>query len=451
METTTKVLLHTLLVSLSSSLSDPFNTTIATTSTSNISRNDSLNDTQMYPLEGGLEPPSWPIYQPIYITVLNAVVFFTGTVGNILVIVVVVMVHDMRTPMNWYLVNLSVADLLVLLVCQPAALAEFFARDRWYLGEALCKIVPFLEHTVLHASTLVILAITVERYYAICRPLKKLALCHRPRPHRVFPVIWTIAALTSLPFVVMTHLEDTLFFDGTPCQVCATTVKEHWHFAYVIGMFVFFFVLPMLLLLCLYNCIIRCLSTSGNNLRIRQVEDVASITTHRTRKNVIKMLVGIVILFFVSLMPVRCVIIWQIFTSDVQIQDMGPESYYNIMWITRLLMYVNSAGNPIIYSLISSKFQEAFWLSLTELHRSWLSPKMVRSNVPLALLPTSERDGQRVPRVLMLKRHRTTSLSNWISSQDSPSSSPLMARGAGGGLKGRASPFVKQRFCTSIV
>ncbi|PVD31038.1 hypothetical protein C0Q70_10315 [Pomacea canaliculata] len=47
------------------------------------------------------------------------------------------MIKDMRTPMNWYLVNLSVADLLVLLVCQPAALIEFFARDRWYLGEML--------------------------------------------------------------------------------------------------------------------------------------------------------------------------------------------------------------------------------------------------------------------------------------------------------------------------
>lgn len=85
------------------------------------------------------EAPSWPAYLPIYVTILNVAIFFTGTVGNVLVVVVVVLVPDMRTPMNWYLVNLSLADLLVLLVCQPAALTEFFARDRWLLGAVLCE------------------------------------------------------------------------------------------------------------------------------------------------------------------------------------------------------------------------------------------------------------------------------------------------------------------------
>lgn len=85
------------------------------------------------------EAPSWPAYLPIYVTILNVAVFFTGTVGNVLVCVVVVMVRDMRTPMNWYLVNLSIADLFVLLFCQPAALVEFFARDRWLLGSVLCE------------------------------------------------------------------------------------------------------------------------------------------------------------------------------------------------------------------------------------------------------------------------------------------------------------------------
>lgn len=87
------------------------------------------------------------------------------------------------------------------------------------------KAVPFLEHAVLHASTLIILAITVERYYAICKPLKKLAVCHRPRPLRVLPVVWTTAIVTSVPFIIMTDLEETTFIDGTPCHVCGTQVS----------------------------------------------------------------------------------------------------------------------------------------------------------------------------------------------------------------------------------
>ncbi|XP_076439769.1 growth hormone secretagogue receptor type 1-like isoform X2 [Babylonia areolata] len=311
------------------------------------------------------EVPSWPTYLPLYVTILNVVVFFTGTVGNVLVIVVVLLVREMRTPMNWYLVNLSLADLLVLLVCQPAALVEFFALDRWYLGAALCKLVPFLEHTVLHASTLIIVSITVERYYAICRPLKKLAVCHKPRPLRVLPCLWATAILTSLPFIVMTSLDHTTFYDGTPCKVCVTGVSERWHYVFIISMTLCFFLLPLLLLLCLYCRIIRALRSSGSALRIGQVRDVTVLSSHRSRKQVIKMLMGIVLLFFVSLLPVRCVVLWQVLAPPGQIKALGPETYYNVMWAGRLLMYTNSAGNPIIYSLISSNFKQAFWRLLT--------------------------------------------------------------------------------------
>ena len=36
----------------------------------------------------------------------------------------------------------------------------------------MCYLVPFIELSVSHASVLTILAITVERYYAICLPLQ---------------------------------------------------------------------------------------------------------------------------------------------------------------------------------------------------------------------------------------------------------------------------------------
>ena len=127
MESATAGFLQTLLISLNASLSWSSGNSSANTTTGQ------SNETTT------VDPPSWPAYLPIYVTILNMAVFFTGTLGNVLVVVVVVLVRDMRTPMNWYLVNLSLADLLVLLVCQPAALTEFFARDRWLLGAVLCE------------------------------------------------------------------------------------------------------------------------------------------------------------------------------------------------------------------------------------------------------------------------------------------------------------------------
>lgn len=82
--------------------------------------------------------PRLPIYITVYVTLINIIIFFVGIVGNVLVIVVIARVKDMRTTMNLYLVNLSVADLLVLFVCQPTAMLELYAKERWLLGNVVC-------------------------------------------------------------------------------------------------------------------------------------------------------------------------------------------------------------------------------------------------------------------------------------------------------------------------
>lgn len=80
-----------------------------------------------------------PIYVFVWVTVANILVFVTGIVGNVLVILVVMCVRDMKTATNICLMNLSVADLLVLIICQPSALLDFYAQERWMLGEAMCE------------------------------------------------------------------------------------------------------------------------------------------------------------------------------------------------------------------------------------------------------------------------------------------------------------------------
>lgn len=74
-----------------------------------------------------------------YVTIANAVIFIIGVTGNIFVLVVVISNKTMITHMNILLCSLSVADLFVLLICQPAGMIEFYGKDRWFLGETLCK------------------------------------------------------------------------------------------------------------------------------------------------------------------------------------------------------------------------------------------------------------------------------------------------------------------------
>ena len=80
-----------------------------------------------------------PLYLFVCVTVFNILEFIIGIFGNTMVILVVCKVRAMRNPTNYFLFSLSVADLFVLLVCQPTAMMEFYAMDRWYLGSFMCK------------------------------------------------------------------------------------------------------------------------------------------------------------------------------------------------------------------------------------------------------------------------------------------------------------------------
>ncbi len=54
----------------------------------------------------------------------------------------------------------------------------------------MCYLVPFIELSVSHTSVLTILAITVERYYAICLPLQVIK-CYSLRFSKILKqIIW---------------------------------------------------------------------------------------------------------------------------------------------------------------------------------------------------------------------------------------------------------------------
>ena len=155
----------------------------------------------------------------------------------------------------------------------------------------------------------------------------------------------------------MTDLEDARFYDGSPVKVCRTNFKNNAEYGYFIFVVVFFFVMPFGLLAFIYFKIIRKLMCDGLE---DLLEDRQQCQQALARKQVVNMLIVIVVVFFVSHFPIRVVTIWLIFCPTQHQMDMGLEVFLNLISWARILAYINSAANPIIYSLTSTKFKAAF-------------------------------------------------------------------------------------------
>lgn len=108
----------------------------------------------------------------IFFTIAYVIVFITGLIGNIVVLFVIFRNNELKHFTNYFFANLSAADVLVLLVCIPTAIHDIWAKDRWYMGRFFCYTNQFIESCATSVSSLTIMAISLERFFAICEPFK---------------------------------------------------------------------------------------------------------------------------------------------------------------------------------------------------------------------------------------------------------------------------------------
>lgn len=116
----------------------------------------------------------------------------------------------------------------------------------------MCYVVPFTELAVSHTSVLTILAITVERYYAICLPLQAGIVCTKTKATLTCIVSWVFGFLVTLPTLIWTSFTKGNDESGDVCVTDATKATAKFYFIFII---VLFFLVPLIILVVMYNMI----------------------------------------------------------------------------------------------------------------------------------------------------------------------------------------------------
>ncbi|XP_077947558.1 cholecystokinin receptor isoform X2 [Gasterosteus aculeatus] len=312
----------------------------------------------------------------------------------------------MRTVTNTFLLSLAVSDLMMAVFCMPFTLIPNILKD-FIFGAAMCKIVSYLMGISVSISTFSLVAIAIERYSAICNPLKSRVWQTRSHAYRVIAATWMLAFVIMIPYPIISHLESFQGPENTTAHKCrhmwpVATAEQTWYILLLLVLFA----IPGLVMIVAYGLISRELfrgiqfemghkkdstdvkngltstvsgggddgdgcyvnvvprphsmemSTTAASSRAIKVERPRSNTSEaklEAKKRVIRMLVVIVVLFFLCWMPLYVANTWRAFDN---VSAKRALSGTPIAFI-HLLCYTSACVNPIIYCFMNTRFRKA--------------------------------------------------------------------------------------------
>ena len=178
----------------------------------------------------------------------------------------------------------------------PPELYSIWDAYPWKFGEAFCVIKAFVMEMTSYSSVLTITGFTVERYIAICHPIKLQKACHVSRALRCIVIIWIVSMLSALPYPLHTRIFYYLHNDVTgeiipDSLVCSIPFKwiSRMLIVFQISTFVYF-ILPMIVITVFYILIGLKLRKTELASRELSTPQYGKTTARKARRAVLKML-----------------------------------------------------------------------------------------------------------------------------------------------------------------
>ncbi|CAL8104804.1 unnamed protein product [Orchesella dallaii] len=207
-----------------------------------------------------------PAFYPIVIT--HAITFVLGIIGNVVAVSVMIGDRKGRNATNLFLVSLAVADLLLLLLCIPLEVLQYFLQ--FEDNGVICKVARYTELLSASASVLNLCAVSFERFIVIVFPMRSRSVCTLSNCRKALCFVWTFAIGLSLP-VLLTKEGYSVTYTNNITSVSVFYCEEESvseGLPIAIYKFVILFAAPALLMMICYIYVIRELWKSTKNMNI---------------------------------------------------------------------------------------------------------------------------------------------------------------------------------------
>nr|XP_032818534.1 pineal opsin isoform X2 [Petromyzon marinus] len=261
---------------------------------------------------------------------------------NFAVIVVTARFRQLRQPLNYVLVNLAAADLLVSAI---GGSVSFFTNIKGYffLGVHACVLEGFAVtyFGVVALWSLALLAF--ERYFVICRPLGNFRLQSK---HAVLglAVVWVFSLACTLPPVLgWSSYRPSMI--GTTCEPNWYSGELHDH-TFILMFFSTCFIFPLAVIFFSYGKLIQKLKKASETQRGLE-------STRRAEQQVTRMVVVMILAFLVCWMPYATFSIVVTACPTIHLDPL-------LAAVPAFFSKTATVYNPVIYIFMNKQFRDCF-------------------------------------------------------------------------------------------
>ena len=281
--------------------------------------------------------------------------FVLALIGNVIIGIIVYRARSIRKPINFFIVNMAMSDLLFPIVGFPYLVIEINSGNwslRGPVGQALCKLHIFLLFVSALVSTQSLVLIAVDRFGAVVFPLRS-PLISSKRCRFFILTTWIIAVAANIPNAMTYELVEHK--EGMVCvhkwnEVFGESLSYR---NYIVSILVVFWYVAMVLIAILYMTVVI-------KLKSQNIPGEGSANGReqqsRRQKNVLKMSIAIVVTFIVCWLPATIWWFLILYPPDSTVTASCGFQYFKV--IAFCVAHSNSAINPYISFIFSGNYRQ---------------------------------------------------------------------------------------------
>ncbi|XP_029386747.1 trace amine-associated receptor 13c-like [Echeneis naucrates] len=307
---------------------------------------ESLEETELcFPqlLNSSCRKPKRSETEAVLVYILLSSISVLTAALNLLVIISISHFKQLQTPTNLLLLSLAVSDFFVgLVMCFQILLSD----SCWTLGDRMCTLYGVLDYIITSASVGTMVLISVDRYVAICDPLRysdKVTV----RGVVVCSGLCWVCSLLYNSVVMKENITQPGRYNSCSGE-CVIVIN------YIAGVIdvMLTFIGPVSVIIVLY---LRVFVVAVSQARAMRSQRSGTFLAKRSELKAAKTLGVVVVVFLMCLCPYYCS------TLTSQSSSFSATTVPLESW----LFYFNSCLNPIIYAFCYPWFMKSVKLIVT--------------------------------------------------------------------------------------